>query len=125
MAEVEFERRLERMFAEPPYYSDQEAFAATVERKLDRGWTVRRLLIGAAGLLGGIIGASQLIMSNFVGQVEAAREGSRRVMSAGLAEAARLEWLNTLPAGSATIWVASGLAVLAMGFVLTRVIEEL
>ncbi len=64
-------------------------------------------------------------MSNFVGQVEAASEGSTRLLKAGVAEwAPRVELLSSLPAGSSVVWIASGLAVLALGFVLTRVIEE-
>ncbi len=84
MAELEFERRLERLFAEPPAFSDEKAFAMSVERKLNRGWNIRRWTIGAAGLAGGVIGASQLIMSNFVHQVESASEGSTRLLQAGV-----------------------------------------
>ena len=42
MAELDFERRLERLFAETPAYADDDAFAERVERRLDRGWTARR-----------------------------------------------------------------------------------
>ncbi len=125
MPELDFERRLERLFAEPPYYSDAEAFAQRIERRLDRGWTVRRTLIGVAGLAGGIIGASQIIMSSFLNRVESASEGSAKILSAGwtrLAPSADL--LTGLPAESAGMWVAAGLALLATGFVVTRIIEE-
>lgn len=126
MAELDFERRLERLFAEAPAFSDEKAFADSVERKLDRGWTMRRWLIGAAGLVGGIVGASQLIMSNFMGELETASAGSSRILQASMAEwAPRLDILSALPAGSSVVWLASGLAVLALGFVLTRVIEEI
>ena len=126
MAELDFERRLERLFADAPAFSDEKAFADSVERKLDRGWTMRRWLIGSAGLVGGVVGASQLIMSNFVGEVEAASQGSARIVRAGMAEwGPRLDILSALPDGSSVVWLASGLAVLALGFVLTRVIEEI
>ena len=125
MADLEFERRLERLFSEAPAFSDEKAFAMSVEHKLNRGWNMRGVMIGAAGFIGGLVGASQLIMSNFVGQVEAASLGSTRVLRDGVAEwAPRMELLSSLPAGSSVVWIASGLAVLAMGFVLTRVIEE-
>lgn len=125
MAELEFERRLERMFADPPAFSDEQAFAARVERKLTRGWNLRRWTIGAAGLAGGVIGASQLIMSNFMNQVEAASEGSTRLLEVGVQQLApRSELLSMLPAGSSVVWIASGMAVLAIGFVVTRVFEE-
>ncbi len=126
MAELDFERRLERLFAEAPAFSDERAFADSVDQKLNRGWTMRRWLIGAAGLVGGVVGASQLLMSNFVGQMEAASEGSTRLVRAGMAEwAPRLDLLAMLPAGSSVVWLASGLAVLGLGFVLSRVIEEI
>jgi hypothetical protein len=45
---------------------------------------------------------------------------------ASLAEwAPRLDILSALPAGSSVVWLASGMAVLALGFVLTKVIEEI
>jgi hypothetical protein len=126
MAELDFERRLERLFAEAPAFSDEKAFADSVERKLDRGWVLRRWLIGAAGGVGGVVGASQLVMSNFAGQMEAASTGSTRLVRASLAEwAPRLDILSALPAGSSVVWLASGMAVLALGFVLTKVIEEI
>jgi len=125
MAELEFERRLERLFNEPPGFSDEGSFARSVEQKLDRGWTLRRWIIGAAGLVGGVVGASQLIMSNFMEQVETASEGSTRLIEAGFTQwAPRLEMLSALPAGSSVVWIAGGMAVLAIGFVVTRVLEE-
>src|SRR6185437_2130632 len=72
MAEVDFERRLERLFADAPELPDAAAFAGRVERRLNTGWTARRWLIGAAGVGGGIIGASQIVMSNLVQRVESA-----------------------------------------------------
>ena len=38
MAEVDFERRLERLFAEGPDLPDAGAFADRIERRLNRGW---------------------------------------------------------------------------------------
>jgi hypothetical protein len=32
--------------------------------------------------------------------------------------------LSALPAGSSVVWIAGGMAVLAIGFVVTRVLEE-
>ena len=61
----EFERRLERLFGEAPFLADTEVFAQGVEQRLDRGWNIRSVLIGAAGLMGGVVGVSQLLMSNF------------------------------------------------------------
>jgi len=124
MAEVDFERRLERLFGDARELHDAQAFAAGVERRLDRNWAVRRMLIGAAGLAGGVVGASQLIMSNFFERVGMASTGSSRLLETGAAQVARVDWLAGLPGGWGVAWMAGGLAVLAMGFVLNRVIEE-
>src|SRR3979409_399204 len=79
MAEVDFERRLERLFAEGPEVPDAGAFAERVERGFDAGWTARRWLIGAAGVIGGVIGASQLMVSNLFQRVESAGDSARLV----------------------------------------------
>jgi hypothetical protein len=124
MAELDFERRLERLFAEPPAYADDEAFAARIERRLDRGWTARRLLIGSAGVIGGVIGASQMFASNLPHRMAAA-EGSARALSSGLTQTEPVQWMSTLPSGGVVVWIAIGVAIVMIGFVLTRVIEEI
>ena len=125
MAEADFERRLERLFAEAPELPDAGAFAERVERRMNTGWTARRWLIGFAGVAGGLIGASQLIMSDLFQRVQNAGD-SARVIKAGFTEVApKAEWLSGFASGGMVVWVASGLAIIAMGFALTRVIEEL
>jgi hypothetical protein len=125
MAEVDFERSLERLFGDAPAFPDAEAFADRIERRLDRGWTIRRVMIGGAGLIGGVIGASQLLLSRFVDRLETASEGSARIITAGWNEIApNAELLTGLPAGSPTVWAAMALALLALGFVVTRLIDE-
>jgi hypothetical protein len=125
MAEVDFERRLERLFGEAPELGDAHGFAERVERRLDRGWTARRWLIGAAGLAGGVIGASQLLVSNIFQKVETAGD-SAKLLSSGLTQMAPGgEWFSTLSSGGGVVWIASAVGILLMGFVLTRVIEEI
>ena len=124
MAEIDFERRLERLFADAPEFPDATAFAQRVERRLDRGWTARRWLLGAAGLAGGVIGASQLVVSNIFSQVESA-EQSARVLSQGIARVTPTTDMVSALSGGYGLWVAVGVAVLTMGFVLARVIEEI
>lgn len=131
MAEIDFERRLERLFADAPEFPDASAFAERIERRLATGWTARRWLIGAAGVAGGVIGASQLIMSNLFQRAEAATD-SARVVQAGFAQVAPqiiprggTDWISGFADGGVVVWVASALAIVAMGFALTRVIEEL
>ena len=125
MAEVDFERRLERLFAEAPELPDAGAFAQRIESRLNRGWAARRWLLGAAGVVGGVIGASQLMMSNLFQRMETAGENAR-VITSGLSQVrASPEWMTALGSGGGVVWVASGLAIVAMGFALRRVIEEI
>ena len=123
MAELDFERRLERLFAEAPELPDARAFSERIERRLDRGWTARRWLIGTAGLAGGVVGASQLFMSNLFERVETA-EQSARVLGQGLARVTPTSDMVSALSGGYGLWIAVGLAVLTMGFVVTRMFEE-
>ena len=124
MAELEFERRLERLFSEVPELPDARAFAERVERRLDRGWTARRWLIGTAGLAGGVIGASQLLMSNLFQRVETA-EQSARVLGQGLVRVTPTSDMVSALSGGYGLWIAVGLAVVTLGFAVSRVIEEI
>lgn len=124
MAEPDFERRLERLFAETPELPDAPAFVQRIERRLDRGWTVRRWLIGAAGLTGGVIGASQLVMSNLFQRVETA-EQSAKVLQQSFARVTPATDMVTALSGGYGVWIAVAVAVLLMGFAVSRVIEEI
>lgn len=123
MAEIDFERRLERLFAQNPDLPDAQAFADRVERRLDRGWNLRRWLIGAAGLAGGVIGASQLVMSNLFQRVESA-EQSARVLSQGLARVTPTTDMVSALSGGYGLWIAVGLAFLTMGVFAARLVQE-
>lgn len=124
MAEPDFERRLERLFADAPALADADAFAQRLERRLDRGWTARRWAIGAAGVAGGLVGASQLLFSGLFARVHEA-ESSARAMTASLTLETPARWASILPSDAAVVWTAVGAAVVLAGFVLTRVIEEI
>jgi len=125
MVEHEFERRLERLFAEVPELPDAGAFAARVERRLEAGWTARRWLIGAAGVVGGVIGASQLMLSNVFQRVETAGDSARLLSTSINHISTGTDWMAAISSGGAVVWVAAGMAVVMMGFVLTRVIGEI
>lgn len=123
MAEIDFERRLERMFAEAPVAPDENAFAARVEGRLDRGWAARRAMIWVAGVAGGTIGATQLLMSNLRPSLERLEISAPREL-VNLREAAgAAEWMTPLVGGE-TLWLMAALAATAIGLALTRVIEE-
>jgi hypothetical protein len=125
MAELDFERRLERLFAEAPELPDAALFAERVERRLDAGWTARRWLIGAAGVVGGVIGASQLMLTNVFQRVETAGDSARLLTNSVSHLSTSTDWVAAASSGGTVVWVAAGLAVIMMGFVLTRVIGEI
>jgi hypothetical protein len=125
MAELDFERRLERLFADAPELADASAFAERVERRLDAGWTARRWLIGAAGVVGGVIGASQLMMSNVFQRVETAGDSARFLSASFNHISTGANWMAAISNSGTAVWAAAGVAVIMMGFVLTRVIGEI
>ena len=124
MAELDFERRLERLFNDAPDLPDAAAFAQRIENKLDRGWNMRRWLIGAAGLAGGVIGASQLFMSNLFARVETA-EQSARLVGQGLSRVSPSTDMVSALSGGYGVWIAVALALAAMGYFASRLIEEI
>ncbi|WP_430418750.1 hypothetical protein [Phenylobacterium sp.] len=124
MAELDFERRLERLFMDAPELPDAAAFAQRIESKLDRGWNLRRWLIGAAGLTGGVIGASQLFMSNLFERVETA-EQSARLVGQGLSRVSPSTDMVSALSGGYGVWIAVALAAVAMFYFASRLIEEM
>ena len=125
MAEIEFERRLERLFAATPELSDAGAFADRVALRLAAGWTARRWLIGAAGLVGGVIGASQLMVSNLFQRAEAVGDSARLISTSLNHLSNGTDWVAAASSGGGVVWVAAAAAVVMMGFVLSRVIGEI
>ncbi|MCC7266070.1 MAG: hypothetical protein IT546_01885 [Caulobacteraceae bacterium] len=123
MAEVDFERRLERMFAEAPVTADETAFAARVEGRLNRGWAARRAMIWIAGVAGGAIGATQLLVSNLRPSLERLEIATPRELITLREAAGAAEWMTPLVGGE-TLWLMAALAAAAVGLALTRMIEE-
>jgi hypothetical protein len=130
MADPDFETRLGRLFSESPALPDADGFARRVEGRLDRAWGVRRALIGAAGLAGGVIAVGQMLggrMAQGVASVQGAASASAHSMSAmsnGISAVSDLRLLTALPVGSEVLWVGAGLAVLAVVFFAARALEE-
>jgi len=126
VAESSFEFQLERMFAESPAAPDRELFTLRVVERLDRGWTARRVLIGAMGALGGVIGAYEIIGAGVTGQVAAyfvqANDFLARHVAASVSGA-------LAPGGIyvdvQAIWLAGALAIVAAGFGLARLVREI
>lgn len=126
MSDPRFEHDLHRLFADVPPRGDADLFAVRVRRKLDAAWTTRRLLIGAAGLGGGVVAVWQLAGTQVLARVE---EVAKTPLSnlwrdvgpiAGLAPA-----LQAIPLPLEVVWLAGGMLLLAAGMLVTRVVDEL
>jgi hypothetical protein len=126
VAESSFEFRLERMFAETPPAPDGEIFTLRVVERLDRGWTARRVLIGAMGALGGLIGAYEILGTGVTGQVIAYADRANDFLARHVATSVS----GALAPGGIyvdvqAIWLAGALAIVAAGFGLARLVREI
>jgi len=125
MVDRDFDAQLSRLFADPPAFPDAEAFNARVERRLDRGWALRRLAIGAAGGVAGLIAVGQLIASRFATDLRAA--SSESVSTVDLGVDRLMDQVNQFvatPASVETLWLGAALAAIALTFAVTRLVEE-
>ena len=126
LADPTFEVLLDRLFGQSPDLSDQDAFAAGVRRRLDRSWTLRRLVIGGLGVVGGLIGVGQLAASGVVGRAHILSVQSSRLASIAVANhlPERL-FADLLPLGSDVLWAAGVLCLLALALAVMRAIGDI
>ncbi|CAN5272483.1 hypothetical protein BH09PSE2_BH09PSE2_14240 [soil metagenome] len=125
MADASFEHTLHRLFQDNPSLPDSPLFAARIEAKLERDWTLRRLLIGAGGAAAGVLATWQVMGSNvltrIVGAIELptgalSRQNDVLRVSAGA--------LQQLPYSGEVVWLVGGLVLLAAGFLATRAADQ-
>ena len=123
MADLDFETQLSRLYGQSPVFRDAELFTQRVTDKLDRGWALRRVVIGATGVAAGLAAAVQLIGSRFADEFSnVSREGALQ-LDLGLDKAmARYDQFFT--GGAETIWLAAALAAIALAFAVTRLVDE-
>ena len=125
MAEPDFEAQLTRMFAEPPSFPDTALFNAEVAAKLDRGWAMRRMFIGAAGVAAGLFAAFQILTTRFSSEIsQLSKNGSHSFETEINAGVAKFNSMLATPSSAEAVWLAAGLAVVALGFAVTRAVEE-
>lgn len=121
----EFDRRLQRLFCEAPPRPDAELFSAQLRERLDRAWTLRRFLIGAAGAGGGAVALWQLAGSAMVARFdELSRLPSLLALRQAMGVLADAPALRALPFSGEIVWLMGGLLVLAAGLVATRMVDE-
>ncbi len=123
---MSFEYDLERMFAETPARPDADIFAARVLERLDRGWTARRLLIGSMGVLGGLIGAYQVLGAGALTELQAAAARSNDYFTQHLShDVAGALAPSGFVLDTQAIWMAAALALVAAGFGLARLVRQI
>lgn len=121
MSDFEFEARLERLFAQPPRVTDPGVFAAGVQTRLERGWGLRQALIGAAGVLGGAVAATQVFGSGVLERMQAVRVPVEPMLAeADPSRLLRGDVLGPLAGGGEVMWMVAGMAALAVAFAATR-----
>ena len=124
MVDPEFEKRLGRLYGETPPFGDADVFARGIEDRLARAWTLRRLMIGAAGIGGGVIAAAQMLGGHFAKAASGFTTASAEAVQRGGQAISQLHVLSDLPIGGEVVWVGVGLAVLAVVLMAARVFEE-
>jgi hypothetical protein len=128
MVERAFDAELERLFAEAPAFPDQDLFVARVSSALDRDWGFRRLVIGGLGLAGGLVGGAQVLRIAVSDRVLAVRDPAQ-ALAAGLSRLHIAGMVSRiLPFGASmdaeVLWMSAGLAVLAIGLLVSRSVRD-
>ena len=124
MADLDFETQLSRLYGQPPVFRDSEQFTQRVTDKLDRGWALRRAVIGATGVVAGLAVAVQLIGSRFAEEFSNVSRDGAQQLDLGLGKmVARYDQFFSM-GSTETIWLAAVLAALALAFVVTRLVDE-
>jgi hypothetical protein len=121
-----FETRLDRLFAEAPSFADADLFALRVSDRLDRGWTLRGLAIGALGLAAGMVVVVQAASSGVIARVQSLPDHSSAAIGRAMDHV--LPWRLTfsgLPFAAEMVWIPVALAALALGFAIVRAIREI
>lgn len=129
MPDRSFEAELERRFADAPAFPDADVFAARVNLVLDRGWGLRRLLIGGLGLAGGLIGGIQILRLDVLEHVSGLQASAQSLVATGLAHFPKVRAAADMISSGASmdaevLWMSGGLAILAIGLFVTRTFRD-
>ena len=125
MADLDFDARLSRLYAEPPHLPDTDAFTARVTGRLDRGWAMRRIGFAVAGVTAGVVGAAQLVSSRLFSDLQIFSRDSARSLGGGYDHlSSQANELLSLAGGNEVMWMAAALAVLAVAFAVTRAADQ-
>ncbi len=125
-----FDLQLQRLFAQAPPMADAAAFAERLQRRLNRRWAIRRVLITLAGVAGGMITVWQVMSAHLIAQADIAAHAplaqARHAIAVALLRVHMATSLvQALPFGGEALWLIAGLAVMAAALLATRLFEAL
>jgi hypothetical protein len=124
----DFDLELERAFAEAPPLADRDAFAGRVVDRIERGWRMRRIVIGAAGVAGGVFGVVQTLRSNLIVRAEDLDLAPLTAFYRNLEASSQAGLQAALqPYGGYSrevLWAAAALAVVAVTLAAVRAVDE-
>ena len=90
---------------------------------------MRRVLIGTAGVGGGLVAAGQVVGANLVQRAAVASQGAdsraHDLAADLLARGEAMLHLQPLPLGGEVIWMVAGLAAMGVALVAARLMERL
>jgi hypothetical protein len=125
-----FDLQLQRLFAQTPPMPDAGAFAERLQRRLDRRWAIRRVMITLAGVAGALITLWQVMSAHLIAQADIASQAPAAQVRHAFALALLRVHMATslvqaLPFGGEALWLIAGLAVMAAALLATRLFETL
>ena len=126
MAQPSFDQSLHRMFQEHPALPDTPLFAARLEQRLERDWTIRRLAIGVTGGGVGVIALLQLAGQAGLARTLTQVESSSGVISRNvdLVSVSLRTLQQSVPYSTEVMWLLGGMLVLAAGLLATRAVDQ-
>lgn len=130
MSADEFDPAIERLFARSPAMPDAALFTAQVEQRMQKGSRVRFVVLGLAGVVGGVVATREMLTVNFgvggsasaptaaMGRgLEAASFNAQSAIQSGLDQLGLGNMAFGSMSGMQMFWVAAGalIAVAAAG----------
>lgn len=120
-----FDGEIERMFARPPALDGADVFAAGVERRLNRNWRMRTVILSAAGLVGGVFAVREALQAGVEpGLVRLTNSYSSLAQASSWRADSVIDGINLAIVHNpsmAAFWLASVVLVAAAGLVGWRV----
>ena len=127
MSDPSLDQQVGRLFADAPAFADQAAFTAAVQSRLERNWVLRRLMIGLAGGIGGLIAAVQVVGADLVQRLASASQSAglhaHDLITELVMRGRAVLHVHASPVGGEALWMVAGLAAVGLALLAARLIE--